>query len=56
MFVDIARQVIVENMKFETHTVIVFSLSKKDTATRHALKTIVKNLAKQVATEWIPAI
>ena len=38
MFVDVARQIIVENIKFETHG-YGLQLSKKDLATRHVLKT-----------------
>ena len=38
MFVDVARQVIVENIKFE-YIVMVFNLSKKDSTTGRALKT-----------------
>ena len=36
MFVDIALQIIMENIKFETQ---LWSSSKKDPATRHVLKT-----------------
>ena len=38
LFVDIARQVILQNVKFETHSYALQS-SKKDHATRHALRT-----------------
>ena len=38
MFVDVARQVIVESISLK-HITTVFRLSKKEIATRHALKT-----------------
>ena len=38
MFVDIARQIIVENIKLETHSYGLQS-NKKDPATRYVLKT-----------------
>ena len=39
MFIEVARQVIVENIKFEAHSSGLQCYSKKDLDTRRALKT-----------------